>query len=128
MYKQLNASEWKIMEYLWDAPPKTLMQTVKAMNEQVGWAKSTVTTMITRMEQKGLLRFEEGGRAKLIYPAVSHENAASIETDTLLKRAYGGSVGMMVSSLVDGKALSREEIDELYAIIRQAEEKANDSD
>ena len=128
MDKQLNASEWKIMEYLWDAPPRTLMQTVKAMNEQVGWAKSTVTTMITRMELKGLLRFEEGGRAKLIYPAISREDAATRETDTLLERAYGGSVGMMISALVDRKALSHEEIDELYAIIKHAEDKANDND
>lgn len=124
MEKQIFAGEWKIMEFLWESSPRTLMEIVRAMAAETGWAKSTVTTMVTRMEAKGLLRFEEGGRAKKIYPAISREEAAAAETDSLLKKAYKGSAGLLMSALVEQKRLSRKDIDELYSLLRRAEEES----
>lgn len=123
MDKQIHASEWKIMEYLWEESPRTLMQIVKAMNEQVGWAKSTVTTMVARMEAKGLLRYEDGGRAKLIHPAVTRDEAASYETNNLVDRVFGGSVTSLLAQFVSSRSISKEEIDELYDLLKRAEEK-----
>ena len=48
--------------------------------------------------------------------------AAVQETEHLLERMYQGSVSMMVSSLVKKQTLSQEEIDKLYAILREVEE------
>lgn len=124
MDRQIYAGEWKIMEYLWAESPRTLMEIVRAMAEETGWAKSTVTTMVTRMEAKGLLRFEEGGRAKKIYPAVTREEAAGAETDSLLDKVYRGSASVLMSALVERKKLRREDIDELYALLRKAEEES----
>lgn len=124
MDRQIYAGEWKIMECLWAESPRTLMEIVRAMAEETGWAKSTVTTMVTRMEAKGLLRFEEGGRAKKIYPAVSREEAAGAETDSLLDKVYRGSASVLMSALVERKKLRREDIDELYALLRKAEEES----
>jgi BlaI family penicillinase repressor len=39
-----------------------------------------------------------------------------------LNKVYQGSVGLMVSALAQDKALSKAEIDELYEILREAEE------
>lgn len=124
MDRQIYAGEWKIMEYLWAESPRTLMEIVRAMAEETGWAKSTVTTMVTRMEAKGLLRFEEGGRARKIYPAVTREEAAGAETDSLLDKVYRGSASVLMSALVERKKLRREDIDELYALLRKAEEES----
>ena len=121
MDKQIFASEWKIMEYLWEESPRTLMQIVKAMNEQVGWAKSTVTTMVSRMEAKGLLHFEDGGKAKLIYPAVSREEVAAHESKSLVDRIFGGSVTSLVAQFVNNGSITRQEMDELYELLRNAE-------
>lgn len=122
MDKQIYAGEWKIMEYLWENSPRTLMQIVHAMAERVGWAKSTVVTMVSRMERKGLLRYESGGKAKLIYPAVARDEAMRAETDGLIHKAFGGSAGLLMASLLQNRSLSRQEIDELYALLKQAEE------
>ena len=35
MERQIYASEWKIMEYVWTYPGCTLMQIVKAMKEEI---------------------------------------------------------------------------------------------
>lgn len=125
MDKQIYAGEWKIMECLWRSSPRTLMQIVHAMADEVGWAKSTVVTMVSRMEAKGLLRYEAGGKAKLIYPAVGRDEATQAEAKGLINKAFGGSAGLLMASLLQSQSLSREEIDELYALLKKAEEEGH---
>ena len=117
----LSPGEWQVMEALWEGP-KTLMELVRLLKERTGWAKSTVTTMVRRMEDKGLLAYRQEGRTKTFLPAVSREDAAVAETESLLRRAYHGSVGLLVNTLAQREALTRADIDELYAVLRKAEE------
>lgn len=121
--RTLTPSEWRVMECLWTGP-KTLMELVRALKGSAGWAKSTVTTMVRRMEEKGLIDYELSGRAKVFRAALAREDAAAAETDSLLTRAFHGSVGLLVSSLVDRSSLTRADIDELYSILDKAEEGA----
>lgn len=100
----------------------TVMELVSALHEKVGWAKSTTITTLRRMEDKGLLHCQVEGRTKHYAPAVARQSAARRETRSFLDRVYQGSVGLMLSSLVRDEALSREELDQLYEILRQAEE------
>lgn len=116
-------TEWSIMELLWDEP-RTLMELVNTLGKTVGWSKSTVTTMVRRMTEKELIAYDTDGRTKLFRAAVDRENVVAQETDSLLDRAYRGSLGLMLSTMVNHKHLSKADIDELYAILRQAEEEA----
>lgn len=117
----LSQSEWTVMEALWERP-KTLMELVRELGQSARWAKSTVTTMVRRMEEKGIVTYETQGRAKLFHAAVSREDAAEEETSSLLRRAYRGSVSLMFSAMTKKQDLSREEIDELRSILQRAEE------
>ena len=117
----LSASEWRVMEALWTGP-KTLMELVRQLGDSAGWAKSTVTTMVRRMEEKGLIAYEQSGRAKVFRAAVSREAVAAAETDSLLKRAYHGSVGLLVNALAERESLTQADIDVLSAVLRKAEE------
>ena len=120
-HSTLSPSEWRVMECLWTGP-KTLMELVRALKDSAGWAKSTVTTMVRRMEEKGLIGYETSGRAKVFQAALAREDAAAAETDSLLERAFHGSVGLLVSSLMERSSLTKADIDELYAILDRAEE------
>ena len=117
----LSPSEWRVMECLWTGP-KTLMELVRTLKDSTGWAKSTVTTMVRRMEGKGLIDYEMSGRTKVFRAVLAREDAAAAETDSLLERAFHGSVGLLVSSLVDRSSLTKADISELYAILDKAEE------
>lgn len=118
----LSPAEWQVMEHLWERHPRTLMELVHALSPETGWSKSTIVTMIGRLETKGALRYEEGGRARLYSPTISREQAAVQETETLLHRLYRGSVAMMVNTLADGRGLSSRDIEELSAILQRAKE------
>lgn len=116
----LQQSEWYIMEKLWEDSPRTIVQLYHALEVEPGWSKSTVNTLLGRMVDKGIIYYEDGGKARQYYPRVRREDAALAETESLLKRVYRGSVSMMMSTLVKKNALSDEEIDELYEILRKA--------
>jgi len=118
----LSNSEWVIMEYLWDQAPLTVTQIAKAMEKKTGWAKSTTKTLISRMETKGYLFYENGGKARQYYPAVERSEAVLAETESFLGRLFNGSLGMMVNTLVDQNNLSQREIKELRAILDKMEE------
>ena len=120
MQVNLSDSEWKLMNRLWDESPRTIMELTAALHQETGWSKNTVITMLSRLETKGAVRYEEGGRAKQYFPAVAREDAALAETESFLSKVYGGSLGLMVSSLVDSRSLTEEDIAELTAILERA--------
>ena len=78
--------------------------------------------MLGRMESKGAVRYEQGDKAKQYYPAVERAETALEETESFLDKVYSGSLGLMVNTMVEKNSLSKKEIDELYAILKRAEE------
>lgn len=118
---KLTSSEWSVLTCLWEDSPRTVMQLVAALGEQVGWAKSTTITTLRRMEEKGLVRVEQGERGKRYAPAVEREQATAAETHSFLDRVYQGSVGMMMSAMAKRQELSRDEVAELRSILDQIE-------
>ena len=119
----LTQSEWLIMEQLWKSS-LTLMELVSVLGDSVGWSKSTVATMVRRMEEKGVISYEEHGRTKVFSPAVTREDVSVQETKSLLQRAYNGSIGLLVSAMARNHSLTKADIDELYEILKKAEEEA----
>lgn len=121
--QSVTHSQWQIMNLLWESP-RTLMELVNLLSDSIGWSKSTVTTMVRRMTEKGLIVYNTDGRTKVFRSAVSREDVAAQETDSLLHRAYEGSIGLMLSAMVHHNRLTKADIDELYAILKEAEEDA----
>lgn len=120
----LSDGEWKLMNQLWTASPRTVSQLVQALAADTGWSRATIFIMLGRMEEKGAVRAEPDGRGKRYYAAVPRDQIAAQETARFLDKVYQGSLQMMVSSMAGQNALSREDIDELYEILRQAEQEA----
>lgn len=117
----LTTSEWQVMEGLWTGP-KTLVELVRELDTSVGWAKSTVTAMVRRMEEKGPIAYAQSGRVKVFSAAVSRDAVTAAETDSLLKRACHGSVGLLVNAMVEQESLPQAGIDELHAGLCRVEE------
>ena len=118
----LTEAEWQVMECLWTSAPRTGREIIDALGKTTGWSRSTTLTLLRRLEDKGAVSAENRDGVKQYRPLVAREDAAVRETEHLLERVYQGSVSMMVSSLVKKQTLSQEEIDKLYAILREMEE------
>lgn len=121
--QRLTNTEWEVCECLWEASPLTMTQIAARLTERTGWTKSTGETLVRRMAEKGLLRWEQGAKAKLYSPTVVREDAVVRETRGFLQKVFGGSVGLLVNTMAEREELSREEIDQLYEALRKLEEK-----
>ena len=118
----LSDNEWKLMNLLWADAPRTITELVYQLKEDTGWSKHTVISMLSGLEARGAVRHEEGALAKQFYPDIDPEGTKIRETQSFLERLYNGSLGLMLNTLVQEREISKEEIDELYAILKKAEE------
>ncbi len=120
MKRELSDAEWTLMKKLWETSPLTITQLTAALREETGWSKHTVISLLSRMEAKGAIAHEEGGRAKEYYPILPKDDALRRETEHFLDRVYDGREGLLMSAMVDSRALSQEDIAELSKILEQA--------
>ena len=121
MATRLPPAEWKVMELLWQKP-QTLMQLVSALEESDHWSKSTVTTLVRRLTAKELIGYEMDGRTKIFFPKIERDQIVAEQAQSLLQKAYRGSIGSLFSAMVERADLTQKDIDELYEILRKAEE------
>ena len=78
-----------------------------------------------RIEYEGAVAYERKGRAKVYFPIVSQTEIVKKETEQFIERVYQGSLGMMVNSFIDTKSIKKDEIDELYNILKEAKKGQN---
>lgn len=114
---RLTEAEWTVMESLWAQEQLTGREATDLLTEKMGWNRSTTLTHLRRMEEKGAVVSDVQDGVKCFRPAVTREEAAVRETESLLDRVYQGSLSMMVSALTKKQTLPQTEIDELYAIL-----------
>ena len=120
----LTEAEWTVMECLWEKSPRTGRETVAWLENRMGWTRSTTLTMLRRLETKGAVASDTEGELKTFRPLILREEVAIRETEHLLDRAYKGSLSLLVGSLTRNQSLSQKDIDELYAILKEAEDDA----
>lgn len=119
--RNLTSAEWRVMECLWDKSPRTGREATEWLKKRTGWNRSTTLTLLRRMEAKGAVASGTEDGVKSFRPLIRREDAALQETEDFLGRVYKGSLSLMVSSLTKKQSLPQQEIDELYAILREME-------
>ncbi len=122
----LTMAEWYLMECLWEHAPRTGREIIEDMKQRQDWSRSTTLTMLRRMTEKEQIECREENGIRVYSPLIPREEALREETDSFLRRAYQGSVSLLFSALTRQQKLNKEEIDELYEILRQAEKKEED--
>ena len=123
----LTQAEWEVMECLWEESPLTGREVTQHMQQRCGWSRSTTLTLLGRLEAKGAVEStaEEIG-PKVFSPLLPREDAALRGTEDFLSRVYHGSLSLMVSALTRKQALSQQEQDELYELLKGLEAERHD--
>lgn len=119
----LSPAQWSVMESLWETGSMTGREATVAMEEKMGWSRSTTLTLLRRMEEKGFVTTVAENGVKVFLPTLHREDAALRETENLLERIYHGSISMLVSAMTHKHALSQQEIDQLHALLDEMEGK-----
>ena len=118
---RISDAEAKVMAVLWERSPLGAAE-VSAGVAAEGWSDRTVKTMLSRLVAKGALRAEpdtdRGGRRHLYTPLVARDAYRRREAHGLARRLFGGRATPLVAQLAEADGLSRSDLDELEALVR----------
>ena len=115
---RLTDNEYRLMEVIWDTEPVLATKLVEICLEKCGWKKSTVYTMLRRMDTKGILAFRDGE----VVSKIKREQALKAEGEALLQKAFGDSLPDFFAAFLEGRHLTKEESDRIQKMIRDATE------
>jgi BlaI family transcriptional regulator, penicillinase repressor len=120
-FPRISAGDMEILSMLWEHGPLTLPEAYERFG-QYGRpvAYTTMQTRLNRLSAKGAVR-RSAERPARYEAAVKPEEVSGRQIDMLLRRVTGGKVVPLVSHLLSGSTLSREEIEELKRLITEAE-------
>jgi BlaI family penicillinase repressor len=119
----LTGTEWNLVECLWDASPRTGREATDYLQKRVGWTPEHDPDDAPPYDGKGPCPLRRKRRDEGLFPAHQAGGCRHKGNGRFLEpRVQKGSVSMMMSAITKKQALTKEEIDELYAILREAEE------
>ncbi|AET66209.1 putative transcriptional regulator [Desulfosporosinus orientis DSM 765] len=114
---RISDAEWQVMKVLWEKSPLTASIIVEYLKLETSWSPKTIQTLIARLVKKGALGVNKGVSLNQYYPLVSQEECMREETDSFLKKVYGGSLHLLIANFVKNENLSSKEIQELKNLL-----------
>jgi BlaI family transcriptional regulator, penicillinase repressor len=124
---ELFDSEWAILQKVWHLEPCAAPTVQEALQDEKGWAYTTVKTMMDRMVKKGLLKAEKIRNLYLYSSAVTRVQARKGEITRTLKRAFDGTFTPLMQFLIENDELSEEEYRHLEKLIEKRRRRKTDS-
>lgn len=114
-------AELEILKVLWDAGPSELGSIVSALNRARPVATTTVATTLKVMVQKGWVERGDGPRGYRWSARVSREQTTSGLLRRLVDRVFDGSAGRLVARLIEDRALSAGDREEIRRLLGSGE-------
>jgi len=118
----ITASEWKVMQIIWNEPYLTLGEIKKRLDESVQWDKTTLNTLLRRLRNKGVVGVKEARYYKY-YSKLSEDECLMSEMDSILKRFFYSSPNKLMATLVKHEDFDEESLKELEKLITEIKEK-----
>jgi len=102
-----------IMRVLWARGEAPVADVHQALEPERGLAPTTIATMLTKMEAKGLVDHRTEGRRFIFRPRISAGEVTRSMVSELTERLFGGDALALVSQLVSQYEIDPEELAEL---------------
>ena len=112
-HHQLCDSEYRFMEVVWDNAPLPSGRLVELCAQKLGWKKSTTYTVLKKLGEKCFLVNQNA----TVHSLVSKAEVQTFESESIVDRAFAGSLSSFVAAFTQGRKLSEEEADEIRTLI-----------
>lgn len=119
MSVKLFDSELKVMDVLWRQGDATAKEISNILRNSIGWNMNTTYTVIKKCIAKGAIARSEPHF--MCHALISKEEAQRAETESLIAKLFDGSPELLFASLLGGKRLTKEQIQELRRMAERME-------
>ncbi len=117
MKDTLTRQEWIIMEALWAKQPMFLSEIMEAMRHAVDWKKSTYSTYLRKMCEKGYLDYKTISGNRCYFSLMNREECAENESRSMLSKLTGDAARLFLTCMIKEGGLSETDREELRALI-----------
>jgi predicted transcriptional regulator len=112
---QLGELQLAIMRVLWESGEATVAEVHRDLGEHR--ALTTIATMLTKMEKKGVVTHRTDGRQFVYRPLVSEADVQRTMVASLTDRLFQGDVTALVSHLITEGEIDPRELERLQKLI-----------
>ena len=111
-------SEYRFCLILWEEEPVNSTKLVQIAKEQLGWSKATTYTVIRRLCERGVLKNENA----VVSALVTKEQAQQARLSEMMEETFQGSMPAFIAAFSKSKKLTRQEVEQLQAMIDSFQE------
>lgn len=121
--QHLGELQYAIMRVLWEEGESTVARVVERLPRNQRRALTTIATMLTKMEKKGVVDHRVEGRQFIYIPKVSESDVHRTMVADLTERLFQGDAGALVSHLISEQEFDSEELARLKSLIAERQRK-----
>ena len=103
---QLTEVQMAILRLLWGRGEATVADIWEALHSERGWAQTTVATLLTRLERRGVVTHRADNRLYVYRALVTEEDVQHSMVSELTGRLFDGDVTALVSHLLTAQEMS----------------------
>jgi BlaI family transcriptional regulator, penicillinase repressor len=116
---RLGDLQLRIMKILWARQEATVAGVFDELGKDADLAYTTVSTMLRKMEGRGLITHRTEGRSFVYRAKVAAEAVSRSMIDHLVDRMFEGNLTAAVNHLLTAREVSREELKALEQLIAE---------
>ena len=118
---KLSEREEAILTVLWRMKKAFVKEIIEELGETPPPPYNTISSIIRRMADKGVVGFEAFGKTHRYYPILKKEQHKQKKTKQLFENYFGNSFEELVSYFVKNKMATDEEIEDILKQIKASE-------
>ena len=124
LLNKISDAELEVMKILWrEGQPVPFCEIRTELNQKMGWEKSTIATLLRRLQKKGAVSVQE--REIHYYTAnITKDEYLEFKERSLIDKLYDGSAKKFVAALCHRGELTEEDIDELKSYFRMEDKES----
>lgn len=124
--ESIPSAELDVLACLWQEGPVTARRIREMMRKYRPMAHGSVVTLLTRLEDKGMVSKKKGnvGKAFLFSASRKPEPLYRKLTKEMVNRVFAGNVAAMVGALFDAQPPTKDELTEIQKAVNSSKRKA----
>ena len=118
---KISDAELEVMRILWREKQAVSLSYIRSeLSDKRGWEKSTIATLLRRLQKKGAISIQEK-EIRYYVPNITKEDYITLKKRSLIDKLYDGSAKNFVAALCRSGELTETDIDELKEYFRMGD-------
>jgi predicted transcriptional regulator len=116
---QLTDLQISLMRVLWDRGQATVAEICEAVRSERGLALTTVATLLSRLEKRGIVSHETRARQFVYQALVTEADIRRSMVHELTEQLFDGDIAALMSHLLTAREISSGDLNRIKAMLAE---------